>query len=80
MKTGACVVTLNGHKGAVTALAFEAEGGLLASGSHDTDVIVWDLAAEAGLFRFIFLCASRRSLPCIGTDLCSLFKRQFAWT
>lgn len=49
--TGACVVTLNGHKGAITALCFDAEGGLLASGSHDTDVIVWDLAAETGLFR-----------------------------
>ena len=24
---------------------------LLASGSRDTDVVVWDVAAEAGLFR-----------------------------
>ncbi|KAM0754199.1 WD40 repeat-like protein [Meredithblackwellia eburnea MCA 4105] len=45
------VVTLNGHKSAVTALAFDPAGTVLASGSKDTDVIVWDIVGEVGLFR-----------------------------
>lgn len=44
-------MTLAGHRGAVTALRFNRPGALLASGSQDTDVIVWDVVAEAGLFR-----------------------------
>lgn len=35
----------------VSALRFNRGGGLLASGGRDTDVIVWDVAAEAGLYR-----------------------------
>lgn len=45
--------TLNGHKKAVTALAFDKAGTRLASGSQDTDLIVWDVIAEAGLFRYV---------------------------
>ena len=45
------VVTLAGHRGGVTALAFDAAGLLLASGARDTDVVVWDVARERGLFR-----------------------------
>lgn len=51
LRSGECVVTLKGHKGAVSALRYNRSGALLASGSKDTDVIVWDVAGEAGLFR-----------------------------
>lgn len=44
-------MTLSGHRGAVTALAFNKDGTLLASGSRDTDLIVWDVVGEAGLYR-----------------------------
>ena len=45
-------VVLNGHKRAVSALAYDSTGTLLVSGSRDTDVIVWDIAAERGVCRF----------------------------
>lgn len=46
------LLTFNGHKTAVTALSFDDADGLrLASGSQDTDVILWDVVAETGLFR-----------------------------
>jgi U3 small nucleolar RNA-associated protein 12 len=48
---GELQVTLNGHRGAVTALSFNRNATQLLSGAADTDVIVWDLVAEAGLFR-----------------------------
>ena len=38
-------------QGAVTALGYSKDGALLASGSQDTDVVVWDVAGETGLFR-----------------------------
>lgn len=49
--TGTVISTFNGHKKSVTALAFDERGTRLASGSQDTDLIVWDVVAEAGLFR-----------------------------
>ncbi|KAL8774779.1 MAG: hypothetical protein Q9209_000718 [Squamulea sp. 1 TL-2023] len=45
------VVSFNGHRSAVNILAFDSEGSRLASGSKDTDVIVWDLVAEVGLYK-----------------------------
>ncbi|XP_010548896.1 PREDICTED: WD repeat-containing protein 3 [Tarenaya hassleriana] len=48
---GTCETTLNGHKGAVTALRFNNLGSMLASGSKDNDVILWDVVGETGLFR-----------------------------
>ena len=48
---GTCETTLNGHKGAVTALRFNKLGSSLASGSKDNDIILWDVVGEAGLFR-----------------------------
>lgn len=36
----------DGHRSAVTKLAFDGEGERLVSGSRDTDVIVWDVVAE----------------------------------
>lgn len=50
--TGSVITTFNGHKKAVSALAFDDEGTRLASGSQDTDIIVWDIVAEAGLYRY----------------------------
>ena len=47
------LTTFNGHKKAVTALAFDERGTKLASGSQDTDLIVWDVVAEAGLYRWV---------------------------
>ena len=47
------VATFNGHKKSVTALAFDQAGARLASGSQDTDLILWDVVAEAGLFRYV---------------------------
>ena len=48
---GTCEMVLTGHKGAVTAMAYNKTGSLLASGSTDTDIIVWDTVAETGLYR-----------------------------
>ncbi|KAG6813504.1 hypothetical protein H0H92_010529 [Tricholoma furcatifolium] len=45
------VSTFNGHKKSITALCFDEQGTRLASGSQDTDLIMWDVVAEAGLFR-----------------------------
>ncbi len=48
---GECEVTFNGHKTAVTTLAFDAAGLRLASGSKDSVLIVWDVVNESGLYR-----------------------------
>ncbi|KAI4122997.1 MAG: hypothetical protein LQ338_005505 [Usnochroma carphineum] len=45
------IVSFNGHRSAITVLAFGSDGSRLASGSKDTDIIVWDLVAEAGLYK-----------------------------
>ncbi|KFH48134.1 putative WD repeat-containing protein-like protein [Hapsidospora chrysogenum ATCC 11550] len=50
-KIATVVVNFNGHKSAVTKLAFDKSGTRLASGSKDTDVIVWDLVAEVGQYK-----------------------------
>lgn len=41
----ALIAVLRGRRGAVTALRYNRDGSLLASGSRDTDVIVWDPVA-----------------------------------
>lgn len=48
---GTCEVNFNSHKGAVTALRYNKVGSMLASGSKDNDVILWDVVGESGLFR-----------------------------
>ncbi|KAI4374285.1 hypothetical protein MLD38_012296 [Melastoma candidum] len=53
---GSCETTLNGHKGAVSAIRYGKLGSLFASGSKDNDIILWDLVGEAGLYR---LCGHR---------------------
>ncbi|KAJ5115245.1 hypothetical protein NUU61_001004 [Penicillium alfredii] len=50
-RTGTIIISFNGHKSAVTQLAFDNAGVRLASGARDTDIIIWDLIAEVGLFR-----------------------------
>ena len=47
------LATFNGHKKAVAALSFDKSGARLASGSQDTDLILWDVVGEAGLFRWV---------------------------
>lgn len=51
-KAGAVIVTFNGHKKAVTALAFDEQGARLASASQDTEIILWDVDGESGMFRY----------------------------
>ncbi|KAK3694743.1 hypothetical protein B0T22DRAFT_453312 [Podospora appendiculata] len=50
-KIATAVVNFNGHKSAITVLAFDKSGVRLASGAKDTDVIVWDLVAEVGQYK-----------------------------
>lgn len=49
--TGTVVTTFNGHTKAITSLVFDAAGVMLASGSQDTTIILWDIIGEVGLFR-----------------------------
>jgi WD40 repeat protein len=42
--SGELLAHLKGHAGAVTALAFSWDGKLLASGSRDTTILVWDMS------------------------------------
>mmetsp|Transcript_14382 Transcript_14382/g.42988 ORF Transcript_14382/g.42988 Transcript_14382/m.42988 type:complete len:940 (-) Transcript_14382:73-2892(-) len=48
---GAELQTLQGHRSAVSCLAFERSGHLLASGACDTDIVLWDITAESGVAR-----------------------------
>ncbi|SPO22531.1 related to DIP2 - Dom34p-interacting protein [Ustilago trichophora] len=50
-ETNSTSVTFNGHKKAVIALTFDTQGLRVASASLDTDIILWDLVAETGLYR-----------------------------
>jgi len=43
--------TFQGHRSGVSCLAFDAASHYLASGANDTDIVIWDLAAEAGVAR-----------------------------
>lgn len=45
------ILSFNGHKSGVSHLTFDRTGTRLASGSRDTDIIVWDLVGETGLFK-----------------------------
>ncbi|EAT88393.2 hypothetical protein SNOG_04633 [Parastagonospora nodorum SN15] len=50
-RTSTAIISFNGHKSAVTTLAFDKTGVRLASGSKDTDIVIWDLVSETGLFK-----------------------------
>lgn len=49
--TKTVTITFNGHKSAISSLAWDEEGVRLASGSKDTDIIIWDVVGEIGMFR-----------------------------
>ncbi|KAJ3414799.1 hypothetical protein HDV05_006046 [Chytridiales sp. JEL 0842] len=49
--SSAPLVTFTGHKAAVTALSFDSSSHRLVSGSKDTDLVVWDVLGERGLYR-----------------------------
>lgn len=51
LRSGENVSIFEGHRKAITTLAYDALGHRLASGSADTDIIVWDVIAERGLCR-----------------------------
>eukprot|EP00163_Fabomonas_tropica_P008142 TRINITY_DN17753_c0_g1_i1.p1 TRINITY_DN17753_c0_g1~~TRINITY_DN17753_c0_g1_i1.p1 ORF type:complete len:923 (-),score=232.55 TRINITY_DN17753_c0_g1_i1:604-3372(-) len=44
-------LTFHGHKTAVSALAWGPGDGTLFSGGKDTDIVAWDVTAEAGMYR-----------------------------
>ncbi|KAK3278126.1 hypothetical protein CYMTET_13902, partial [Cymbomonas tetramitiformis] len=46
VSSGRCLGCLKGHVGTVTAVAFASSGGMLASGSADKTVRLWDMALE----------------------------------
>ncbi|KAH8700689.1 putative small nucleolar ribonucleoprotein complex subunit Dip2 [Talaromyces proteolyticus] len=50
-RIGTVIISFNGHKSAITQLAFDQSGVRLASGAKDTDIIVWDLISEVGLYK-----------------------------
>ncbi len=43
--SGKQLLTLNGHRGKISSIAFSRDGKLLATGSADTTIVVWDFAA-----------------------------------
>lgn len=49
-ETGYHKTTFTGHRSAVTALAFDKDGSRLASGGKDTNIAIWDIEGEKGLF------------------------------
>ncbi|GAB6030553.1 Dip2/Utp12 protein [Chamberlinius hualienensis] len=45
------IVTFHGHKSPITCLAYDESGLRLLSGSMDTEVVLWDIVNESGVFR-----------------------------
>ena len=64
------IVTFNGHRKAVTSLCFDNKGTRLASGSQDTEIIIWDVISETGMFRCVcaLICSSSFDLRQPKTD------------
>lgn len=48
---GEPICKLHGHRSAILSLSYGDDGKLLASGSADSDIIVWDLISQTGLCR-----------------------------
>lgn len=55
-------VTLDGHRKQITSLQFDQQGARLASGSQDTEVILWDITAETGLYKCVSQSDEKHSL------------------
>jgi len=65
------VATLSSHAGAVYSVAFSQDGNMLAAGSADHTVLIWDvapngpimhsLAGSSGPFLAHYLCAAARA-------------------
>ncbi|VEU23449.1 DEKNAAC104492 [Brettanomyces naardenensis] len=51
LTSSSVVMSLQGHRSAVTILKFDRSGTRLISGSRDTTAILWDLVGETGLFK-----------------------------
>jgi len=51
LRGGECEKSFAGHKTAVSSLQYSKEKKVLASGGRDSDIVLWDLVAETGLFR-----------------------------
>ncbi|QLG74500.1 hypothetical protein HG535_0G03830 [Zygotorulaspora mrakii] len=45
------LLSLSGHKSAITVLKFDSTGTRMVSGSRDSDIILWDLIGEVGLYK-----------------------------
>ena len=45
------LIYCSGHKSAITCMKFDGAGTRLVSGSNDTNLIVWDLVSQTGLYR-----------------------------
>ena len=44
-------LTFNGHKASITSISFDPDGIRMVSGSKDTELVIWDLVGDCGLFR-----------------------------
>jgi U3 small nucleolar RNA-associated protein 12 len=47
-----CVATFRGHRSAVSSIAYEKNGSIVASGSNDTDIFLWDLVTLTGTTNY----------------------------
>jgi U3 small nucleolar RNA-associated protein 12 len=43
-----CVATFRGHRSAVSSIAYERGGTIVASGGQDSDIFLWDLVTLTG--------------------------------
>ena len=50
-KNNSLFLSFSGHSSPVSCLAFHSQGHLLASGSRDAHIVVWDVLNECGMFR-----------------------------
>ncbi|RKP35576.1 quinon protein alcohol dehydrogenase-like superfamily [Dimargaris cristalligena] len=53
LRSGALVVTFNGHRSAVSSLCFDRSGATLVSGARDTHIILWNVLSETGICRMM---------------------------
>lgn len=60
--TNSLLLTLNGHKSGIAHLEFSMDGHFLATGGWDTDIVIWDLISQSGLFR---LRGHRNQISCL---------------